>query len=323
MNNKAERGAKIIINEWANLDKNEKLLIVSDSSHIKEAELLQHEANKINGYTDILIAEDSGKLIGIFFDENDDAFLEYDIIIAATNYSLVTTSAARKAIKSGKKFLSIPLHTNNNISMLEYNFILMDTKTSKKWAEKLISPLNKSETIKVTTKLGTDMTFYKKGRPAKFFNGNVDICDGYASSSFEVYVPIEERKTQGTLVLDGSFGYIGKVTKPLKIKFKDGKIVNIPNTKEGNILSDFISSYNDENMYVTSEFGIGLNALAKCDGNCYIEDESTLGTFHIGFGRNLALGGILEANGHFDLTTFAPDIYADNVKIMEKGQIIF
>ena len=75
-------------------------------------------------------------------------------------------------------------------------------------------------------------------------------------------------------------------------------------------------------MYTTGEFGIGLNPLSHCEGNCYIEDESALGTFHIGFGRNLALGGTLEASGHFDLTMFAPDIYADGVKIIENGKII-
>ena len=58
------------------------------------------------------------------------------------------------------------------------------------------------------------------------------------------------------------------------------------------------------------------------DGNCYIEDESALGTFHIGFGRNLALGGSWQASGHFDLTAHKPDVYADGHKIIHNGQII-
>jgi leucyl aminopeptidase (aminopeptidase T) len=87
-------------------------------------------------------------------------------------------------------------------------------------------------------------------------------------------------------------------------------------------LKDFIDDYKDEKMYTASEFGIGLNPLSHCDGNCYIEDESALGTFHIGFGRNLALGGSWQASGHFDLTTHKPDIYADGLKIIHNGQII-
>ena len=323
MNSKAIRGAKIIINEWVSLNSSQRLLIVTDSSHIKEAELLQHIAKETHGYADIFVTKETGKLVGIYFDNNEDAFLDYDIIIAATSYSLVTTCAAKKAIKNGKKFLSLPLHTNDKRSMLEYDFFLMDCKTSKMWAEHLIDKLNKADTVRITTEIGSDLTFGKKNRKANFFNGNVDDCNGYSSASIEVFIPIEEDKTNGTLIVDGSFGYIGKNKKPVRIELKNGRIINIQNSSDGIVLSNFIKEYDDNNLYIASELGIGLNPLAKCVGNCYIEDESAFGTFHIGFGRNIALGGNLEANGHFDLTSFHPNIYADDIKIMEKGQIIF
>ncbi len=65
-----------------------------------------------------------------------------------------------------------------------------------------------------------------------------------------------------------------------------------------------------------------MNSYSKCEGSCYIEDESSCGTFHIGLGRNIALGGVHEASGHFDLVSIEPDIYADNRKIMQQGRII-
>ena len=49
------------------------------------------------------------------------------------------------------------------------------------------------------------------------------------------------------------------------------------------------------------------------------EDESAFGTFHIGFGRNLALGGSHNACGHFDLVTHNPTIIVDDKVIMNKG----
>ena len=49
--------------------------------------------------------------------------------------------------------------------------------------------------------------------------------------------------------------------------------------------------------------------------------ESTYGTFHIGFGRNIALGGVQDASGHYDLVTHAPCIYVDNRMIMDHGQL--
>ena len=83
-----------------------------------------------------------------------------------------------------------------------------------------------------------------------------------------------------------------------------------------------MADYKDERIYIGGEFGIGLNSYSKCLGNCYIEDESAYGTFHIGLGRNLALGGKQNANGHFDLVCLEPDIYTDNRQIMQQGKII-
>jgi len=52
------------------------------------------------------------------------------------------------------------------------------------------------------------------------------------------------------------------------------------------------------------------------------EIESAYGTCHLGFGRNIALGGNYEANGHFDVVMLKPTIYADNRMIMEDGVMV-
>lgn len=319
---KAKRGAEIVTEKWLNLDSSDILLIVTDENHAEEAQLLKQQALQKDCRTDVMITKQSGKKVGIYFDENPYAFDDYTVIIGATDYSLVTTLAAKNAIRSGRKFLSLPLHTNDGKSMLEYDFMLCDTGQSKILARRLTDVLHNAKEIHATTPLGSDIYFYKADRHAKFFNGNVDDCDGYSSASIEVYVPIEETKTHGVLYPDGSYGYAGKIECPFRVIFENGRITEIEDSVYGNVLKDFIEDYNDEKMYTASEFGIGLNPLSKCNGNCYIEDESALGTFHIGFGRNLALGGTLEASGHFDLTMFLPDVYADGVKIMEKGNII-
>ena len=87
-------------------------------------------------------------------------------------------------------------------------------------------------------------------------------------------------------------------------------------------LKKYMESFGDKEIYCAAELGIGLNTKSKCDGICYIEDESTYGTFHIGFGRNIALGGMHEARGHFDIVTHSPDIFVDEVVMMENGEFI-
>ena len=319
---KALKGADIVIKNWLEVKSCDNLLIVTDKPHREEGMLLKDVSEHIGCETDIMITEKEGKLVGMYFDSHPDVFNGYDYIIGATDYSLITTVAAKTAIKNGSSFLSLPLHTNDGRSMLEYDFLSCDTDKSKKLAEALTEKLQNAGVIHVTTTRGTDLYFYKKNRHAKFFNGKVKDCGGYSSASIEVYIPIEESRTHGCLVLDGSYGYIGKVETPFQILFSGGKITSVEDSPDGNKLQNFLDDYCDEKMFTASEFGIGLNPLSRCNGNCYIEDESSLGTFHIGLGRNLALGGVWEASGHFDLTTHKPDVYADGFKIIHNGQII-
>jgi leucyl aminopeptidase (aminopeptidase T) len=322
MNKDLENGVQIVIRDWLEINNQDRLLIVTSDKHLSEAQALKECALEENASVDILVVEKEGMQVGVYFDENENIFEGYTAIVGATDYSLITTRAAKKAIEMGNKFLSLPLSVNTKESMLSYDFIAMDTKKSKMMANVIMKYINNSSVIHITSNAGTDLKVFKQGRKPGFFNGVVKDGKGYSSASFEIYVPIEENRTEGTMVVDGSLGYLGKPEEPVRIKLHDGKLTDIEQNASGRLLKKYIEEYNDLNMYVSSEFGIGLNSYSKCEGNCYIEDESAYGTFHIGFGRNIALGGFHEASGHFDLVSLEPDIYADNRKIMQQGRII-
>lgn len=317
-----ERGAHIVIQKWIGLRPWHKLLIVTSEEHLSEAKALKKYALRRTTTVDLMIVEKSGAKVGVFFDEHEDVFDGYNVIIGATNYSLVTTRATKKAIKRGGKFLSLPLSTNDGKPMLSYDFMTMDTKKSKMLAGVIMKYLDSATVIRVTSENGTDLKMYKKNRKAGFFNGVLKDGKGYSSASIEAYVPIEETKTEGVMVVDGSLGYIGKAEVPTKVWISNGKIEKIEETPTGLKLQKYLDAYRDERVLVAGELGIGLNSHAKCCGNCYIEDESAYGTFHIGFGRNIALGGVHEASGHYDLVCLEPNIYADNRQIMMEGKII-
>ncbi len=317
-----ERGAMIVIKNWLRLKPWERLLIVTSENHLTEAKILKRCAVKRALSVDLMVVEEKGKHVGVFFDSHEDVFEGYKAIVGATDYSLVTTKAVKKAMKKGSKFLSLPLSTNDGRSMLSYRFMGMDTKKSKMMAGVIMKYLNSSSVIRVTTKMGTDLKLCKKNRNAGFFNGVVKDGHGFSSASIEVYVPIVETETEGILVPDGSLGYIGKVETPFHIRLEKGRIIDIEMNASGKKLKEYMEDFQDSGIYVASELGIGLNSLAKCRGKCYIEDESSYGTFHIGVGRNIALGGVHEANGHFDLVAQKPDIFVDNRMIMERGKII-
>lgn len=325
MNDSKERlqeGARIIIQDWVELKAEDRLLIVTEEQHFEEAEAMKAEAEALGAEVELYIPQQVGPEVGVFFDENETIFDPYTVIIGATDYSLVTTKATRRAIEQGKQYLSLPLSVNGEESMLAYDFIRMDTKKSRLMAEFIQKQIKRSSIMRVTTPAGTDIRMYKKDRPPGFFNGVVRDGGGYSSASFEIYIPIEETKTEGVMIVDGSFGYIGRPDEPVRIELAEGRIVDIEANPSGERLKQYIESFEDPGLYVASEFGIGLNSLAKCRGLCYIEDESAYGTYHIGFGRNVALGGIMEADGHYDLVGLEPDIYVDNRRIIHAGRII-
>lgn len=317
-----ERGARIIIEDWVRVKPWDKLLIVTSQEYQAEANELKRQALAKTRSVNILLVENKGRYEGMFFDDNETVFDSYTAIIAATEYSLVTTRAAKRVISQHKKFLSLPLSTNNGKSMLEFDFLMMDTRKSRLMANVIMKYIRHSSQVHVTTQVGTDLLIGKHGRMPGFFNGVTKDGGGYSSASFEVFVPIEETKTEGIMMLDGSLGYIGCAEGVTKIEFSRGCIVNIEDTPTGIRLKEYMESYNDARMYIGGELGIGLNSYSRCVGECYIEDESSYGTFHIGLGRNIALGGVLDAKGHFDLVCKKPNIYADERMFMQEGKII-
>jgi leucyl aminopeptidase (aminopeptidase T) len=135
-----------------------------------------------------------------------------------------------------------------------------------------------------------------------------------------VYIPPVETETHGRVILDGSMGYIGLVKKPLELGFEKGYLTYIEPTEDGKKLRDFMESFGDPEMYCAAELGIGLNQLSRCRGSSYIEDESAYRTFHIGFGRNLALGGDHNAAGHFDIVVHNPTIITGESVLMKDGE---
>lgn len=319
---KIAEGAHIIVDHWLQLQRGEKVVFITDESHIHEGLEIKKIACACGAVVILIIVPPECVQDGSIIDNMTELFEQSDVIVGATEFSLITTDAVRQAIKMGTRFLSLPLSTNNSKSLLESDFLKMEPEQSAGLAGEILASLNKAERLEARTELGTRISFGKAGREASFFNGMADLRSQIGSSSFEVYIPIEETKTNGVVILDGSLGYLGAVKENTRLEFKDGYLRSIQKTEDGQRLAEYMEGFQDWELYCACEFGIGLNKKAKCNGSSYIEDESSYGTFHIGFGRNLALGGDHDAKGHFDIVIRSPDIYADGRQIIRGGEII-
>jgi len=315
-------GISIIMNKWLQVKHNEVIHFVTDENHIRECEAFVDWANSSDIFLKTSILPSAQVQKGEIFEKMASSFVNDDVIIGACDHSFITTGAVQNAVKKGSRFLSLPLSCNDGSSLLERDFVTMDIKEASSMGKKIVDALNKANDIHITTKLGTDLYLTKNNRTAKYFCGECNRKSTIASSSFEVFLAPNEGKAQGSIVMDGAVGYIGKINSQTKLTVKDGFIIDIQETKDGLRLKEFMDSFNDTNIYSIGELGIGLNQKSKCDGICYIEDESTYSTFHIGMGRNFSLGGKQDAKGHFDIIVHKPNIYADDKLIMENGLLV-
>lgn len=320
---KALAGARCIIQNWIEAKENEVLHFITDENHIREADIFELAAFECGVVPKITILSSDSVQSGEVIEKMKNTMYYSDVIIGATHYSFITTEAVDYALKKGSRFLSFPMHTNDNSSIFEREFIRMRPKTAKKMGRPVADKITKSERVVVTTKKGTNVAFCVKDRKAGIFAGSCTGRGRVASSSFEVYVPIVETMTNGVVIADGSLGYLGAIKSPVELVFEAGYLVEINGKEDATRLKRYMESFNDKEIYCAAELGIGLNTKSKCEGVCYIEDESTYGTFHIGFGRNIALGGNHEAKGHFDIVTHKPDIIADDIILMNEGELAF
>jgi len=314
-------GISIIMNRWLGISRSDVVHVITDEFHPDEADAFRAWAEAQDAALKVTVLKASEIQEGSVIESMAGILEKADLIIGASDNSFITTQAVTQAVNSGARFLSLPLSCNDGTSLLESNWLDMDPEKCKAMALPLLEALDAASSIRTTTTSGTNLLCLKRGRKSGFFNGAVEKHRRITSASFEVYVPIEENSTQGTLVLDGSLGYIGLVEQPIHISFDKGRMRIEDSHADALKLLRYTESFADDRMFYPGEYGIGLNTVSRCRGISYIEDESAYGTFHLGLGRNISLGGVQQASGHFDIVTHKPTIWADDVLIMKDGEI--
>jgi leucyl aminopeptidase (aminopeptidase T) len=142
-----------------------------------------------------------------------------------------------------------------------------------------------------------------KGKPATF-------------PDIEINTSIVEDSGNGRIVIDGSISGAGVLDYPITLVVERGKIVDIEGGEEADQLRKRLDDFHDKNMYQIAEIGIGLNP-EGCVRGVIIEDESTLGTGHIGIGNNIFMGGMNQASSHIALVFTHPKIILDGKMIID------
>ena len=209
--------AKIILQDCFNLKKNESVLIITDKNKRKIADIIFEEAQKKAKC--IMLQIKPGKVNG---EEPEKIVAEImkkaDVIIAATTKSISHTKARVDACKKGARMATLPGITE----AMFRRAIALNYKDMKTLTLKLKKLLDKSNTVIIKTKLGTDIRFSIKGRKSIPDYGDISKKGTFDNlPSGECFIAPIEDSANGILFIDACMG-TGKLKEAVKIEVKKG-----------------------------------------------------------------------------------------------------
>lgn len=313
-----KQGAEKIIKVCAACKNEENLVIVTDNMKQPIAEAFRQTALELgirNTTTVLINAEEHGGQEPP--SPAAKAMAVADVVLGITSKSISQTKARIEALKAGTRIVNLPDISEDDLTkgLIEADFAALSPDVKK-----VASFLEHGSDFVVTATGGTHLTFSGKGQPGNALDGLADKGGLFRSMSVEANIGPVDDTCEGTLVIDGSLPPVGVLNGPISCVLKNGRITAISGGKQADKFAELLRAYNDPQMYMVAEFGIGLNPCAKLTGLSYLADESAVGTVHFGFGTNLSQGGTRKAAAHFDAIIKCPTIVIDGKTIMKNGK---
>ena len=179
-----EQGARIIVENWLHAQPDDGLHLITDETRQRESEAFFHAARQLGSIPKLSILPVNSVQSGDSIEQMRNIMSYAAAIVGATSYSFITTNAVYYALHHGARFLSLPLSTNNSQSLLEQDFLMMDPAAAARMGRPMLRCLRGSDTVRITTKQGTDITFSIRGRKPGLFNGVTARAGVCASASF-------------------------------------------------------------------------------------------------------------------------------------------
>ena len=193
--------------------------------------------------------------------------------------------------------------------------------------------LERSKTIRVTSKTGTDLRMSKAGRAAGTQYGISDVPGRWDSwpSGF-LFCTAEEESANGSLVLDVGdiLVMLGRyVAEPIRMKVENGRIVSIDGGVDAVLLREHLEQSRDPEALVISHIGWGTDHRARWTEVAQRGTEegardarSAYGNVQIAFGENYSLGGKNKTHAHEDLVLRRATFELDGEIVVDDGDIV-
>jgi 2,5-dihydroxypyridine 5,6-dioxygenase len=320
----ALRGAKVILENCANVKKGEKLLIIADFETASSAQLLTGVAYTMGAEVEMCVMipreldgqEPTGSVAA--------AMKKADVILMPVSKSLSHTVAVREALTEGARVLSLTATSEELMASEAYR---ADFRKQRPMVEKVAHLFTEATEVTITNPAGTNLTLSAKGRKGNAHACVVDTRGQFsAAPNTEANFSPVEGTTEGIFVADASVPYlgIGLLTKPITFTIKKGKIIKIEGGYEADKIRTIWEEQNDPNVYNIAQVAVGMNSEIKAAigrlGCNY--DEGAYGTAHIGIGTSSNIGGMVKASTHFDAVMNMPTIKLDGKILLKDGEFV-
>ncbi|WDV44413.1 aminopeptidase [Clostridiaceae bacterium M8S5] len=200
-----------------------------------------------------------------------------------------------------------------------FDVCTLDYDKMSKAMDSLVELMNKTDRVHIKGE-GTDLTFSIKDIPTIKCAGNYNIPDG------EVFTAPVKDSVNGTLTYNCPAVYQGFTYDNIRLKFKDGKIIEATANDTEKINKVFDT---DEGARYVGEFAIGVNPYIIEPMKDTLFDEKIMGSFHFTPGKayDEAPNGNTSAI-HWDLVCIQTpkygggEIYFDDVLIRKDGKFV-
>lgn len=240
------------------------------------------------------------------------------VVLLPLTRSLSWTKARMEATNQGARIASMPGITPD----IMRRTLSADYPAIRERVNQLANLLDQAESVRVTTELGTDLTFSVQARKAHGRKGGIFRQPGEWGNlpCGEAFLAPVEGTGHGSYVVDASHAGIGRLRRPIRIRVEAGLAVDFQGGPQADQLRQLLSETGDARAFTVAEFGIGCNDQARVTG-ITLEDEKALGTCHFALGRNAPFGGQTDVGIHLDGVLRSPTIELDGTRLMEAGRL--
>lgn len=302
-----------LLKQNINLQKGEKVLVVTDRKNCPIFNAVCHAVNLLKGnLTKIHITRNRTHSSPL--PKLAKTFAGSDIIIAITDKSIShcpETRIARK--KFGARVISM-VEVDKNLFL---KALKADQKRVKSIGLKLENKLKKCKKVKIKTKSGTDISIIIPKDSTGVDDGDSTCKDKLNNLPYGEVFAAPINIANGKIAID--FSRVGIYSKDnVQLDIKKGKIVSY-NNKKAKKFVNYLEEADGEKAKKVVELGIGINPEHKKVIKKIIHDEKIYGSVHIAFG---GWGDKRKCKIHEDVILLKPTIFFDDKLVISKGKIL-